>query len=78
MVRSSSEFGKLGGPSGWWDTIIKYGLQLMLYLVYFIVLPTQTAQPLLPTTTTTITIIDKWIVDYDRLITGSFIFELLR
>ena len=48
----------------------------MFYLVYFIVLPTRTAQLLLPTTTTAITLINKGMVDYDRSIAGSFIVEL--
>ena len=77
MVRSRAGFGKLGGPSSWWDTIIQYSLQLMFYLVYFIVLPTRTAQPLLPSPTIDIPHFDAGYVDYDRSIVGSFIFELL-
>ena len=76
MVWGCSRLFKLGGPSGWWDTIFTSVLQLMFYLVYFIVLPTRTAQFLPHTTTTAITFLNEGMVDYDRSIAGSFIVEL--
>ena len=76
MVRGGSRLGKLGGPNSWWDAIIFYGLQISFYLVYYLVLPIRTAQPILPTITTAFNFIDNGIVDYDQSIAGSLIVEL--
>ena len=76
MVRGGSRLGKLGGPNSWWDAIIFYGLQISFYLVYYLVLPIRTAQPILPTITTAFNFIDNGIVDYDQSIAGSLIIEL--
>ena len=78
MVRGGSGLSKIGGLSSWYNACINYGLRIMFILVYYYVLTTQMAQPILPTIKNAYDLINEREVDYDRSVPGSFFVELLE
>ena len=78
MVRGGSRLFKIGGPSGWYNECINYGLRIVFILVYYYALTTQMAQPILPTNTNAYVLINEREVDYDQSVAGSFMVELLE
>ena len=78
MVRGGSGLSKIGGLSSWYNACINYGLRIMFILVYYYVLTTQMAQPILPKIKNAYDFINERDVDYDQSVPGSFIVELLE